>query len=84
VIREHFEKHFYHKDVTSITPYDGKPRKLNKEISIEEVTVGINKLNNNKAPGFNNISAEMVKYGPVALHKAIKKHSMMLSKMNRN
>ena len=31
------------------------------------------RVNNNKAPGIDNISAEMVKYGPVALHEAIKK-----------
>ena len=73
VVREHFKEHFYNKDVTSIKPYDGQARKLNKEMSLEEVTVGINKLNNNKASGIDNISAEVVKYGPVALHEAIKK-----------
>ena len=73
MVREHLEEHFYNKEITSIKPYDGQPRKLNKEISIEKVTVSINKLNNNKAPGFDNISAEMVKYSLVALFKAIKK-----------
>ena len=33
---------------------------------------GINKLNNNKTPGIDNISAEMVKYGPLTLFEAIK------------
>ena len=72
VVRGHFEKHFNDDDVSSINPFDGQPRKLNKEISIEEVTAGINKLNDNKTPGIDNISAEMVKYGPLALSKAFK------------
>eukprot|EP00795_Rhopilema_esculentum_P003525 gene3525-biopygen1 len=71
-VRGHFEKHFNDDDVSSINPFDGLPRKLNKEISIEEVTAGMNKLNNNKTPGIDNISAEMVKYGPLAMSKAFK------------
>ena len=47
VARCHFGKHFNDDDVSSINPFDGQPRKLNKEISIEEVTAGISKLNNN-------------------------------------
>ena len=72
IVRDHFEKHFNDDDASSIKPYDGQPRKLNKEISIEEVTASINKLNNNKTPGIDNISAEMIKYGPVTLFEAIK------------
>lgn len=72
VVREHFEKHFNDDDVSSMKPYDGQPRKLNKEISTEEVRAGINKLNNNKTPGIDNISAEMVKYGPLILFETIK------------
>ena len=44
VVRSHFEKHFNDVDVSSIKPYDGQPRKLNREISIEEVTAGINPI----------------------------------------
>ena len=72
VVRGHFEKHFNDHNVSSIDPFDGQPRKLNKEISIEEVIAGISKLNNNKTPGIDNISAEMVKYGPLTLSKAFK------------
>ena len=34
--------------------------------------MSINKLNNNKTPGIDNISAEMVKYGPLILFETIK------------
>ena len=72
VVRGHFEKHFNDDDVSSLNQFDGQLRKLNKEISIEEVTASISKLNNNKTPGIDNISAEMVKYGPLTLSKAFK------------
>ena len=68
-LRGHFEKHFNDDDVSSLNQFDGQLRKLNKEISIEEVTASISKLNNNKTPGIDNLSAEMVKYGPLSLQK---------------
>eukprot|EP00794_Sanderia_malayensis_P021165 gene21165-23243_t len=72
VVRGHFEKHFNDDEASSIQPYDGSRRKLNREISVEEVTESINKLNNNKTPGTDNISAEMVKYGPLILFETIR------------
>ena len=72
IVRDYFEKTFNDDDISSIKPYDGQPRKLNKEISIEEVSASINKPDNNKTPGIDNISAEMIKYGPLTLFEAIK------------
>ena len=72
VVRGHFEKHFNNDDASSIKPYDGQPITLNNEISTEEIKAGINKLNNNKTPGIDHLSAEMMKYGPLTLVETIK------------
>ena len=37
---------------------------LENEISNDEVQKSISKLNNNRAPGYDKITAEMIKYGP--------------------
>lgn len=44
-VRGHFEKHFNDDDVSSIKPYNGQPRRIDNEISVEEETASINKLN---------------------------------------
>ena len=42
------------------------------EITLDEVTnKSIMKLNNNRAPGFDKVTAEMIKYGPEELHQKI-------------
>ena len=44
---------------------------LEHEITLDEVTKSIMKLNNNRAPGYDKITAEMIKYGPEELHQKI-------------
>ena len=44
---------------------------LENEISNDEVKKSISKLNNNRAPGYDKITAEMIKYGPEELHQKI-------------
>ena len=41
---------------------------LEHEITLDEVTKSIMKLNNNRVPGYDKITAEMIKYGPEELH----------------
>ena len=38
------------------------------EITLDEVTKNIMKLNKNRAPGYDKVTAEMIKYGPEELH----------------
>ena len=48
-----------------------KDHQLEHEITLDEVTKSIMKLNNNRAPGYDKITAEMIKYGPEELHQKI-------------
>ena len=70
VIEEHFSNHcfFYKKTTTTLTMND---HQLEHEITLDEVTKSIMKLNNNTAPGYDKITAEMIKYGPEELHQKI-------------
>ena len=44
---------------------------LEHEITLDEVTKIIMKLNINRAPGYDKITTEMIKYGPEELHQKI-------------
>ena len=44
---------------------------LEHEITLDEVTKSIMKLNNNRAPGYDKITTEMIKYGPEKLNQKI-------------
>ena len=44
---------------------------LEHDITLDEVIKIIMKLNNNKAQGYDKITAEMIKYGPEELHPKI-------------
>ena len=70
-IREHFQTHFYDKNMKSVSPFIGQPKSLINRITTEEVTNAIKKLNNNRAAGPDGISAELVKYAPVEVHQFI-------------
>ena len=52
-----------------IERHKGPPRALNKPITREEVTKIINTTMNNKAPGKDNISVELLKYAPSVHNK---------------
>ena len=44
---------------------------LEHEITLNEVTKSITKLNNNKTPRYDKITTEMIKYSPEELHRKI-------------
>ena len=66
VIKEHFSNHFFDKRITTTLTMNN--HQLEHEITLDEVTKSIMKLHNNRAPGYDKITAEMIKYGPEELH----------------
>ena len=71
IVNEHFQKQFFDETEEKIEPFEGNARKLNNEIKLEEVKRNIKKLKNNKAPGHDKITSEMIKYGPDILYEKI-------------
>ena len=67
-IKDHFQNHFNDKSHESIKT---EPYVFNHKITEDEVKQNIMKLNNSRATGFDNISAEMIKYAPPELHSLI-------------
>ena len=73
IINKHFQEQFNDETAEYLEPFKGPPKNLNNEITTDEVKRSVKILNNNRAPGYDKITAEMVKYGPESLHKAIAK-----------
>ena len=71
IIEKHFKEHFQKDHVNSIDKFATEPKKLNKEITKEEVRAAISKMANNKAPGKDNINVELIKYAPDDIHEEI-------------
>ena len=69
VIKVHFSNHFFEKKIT--TRIKLNDHQLENEITIDEVTKSIFKLNNNRASGYDKITSEMIKYGLEELHQKI-------------
>ena len=80
VIKEHFSNHFFEKKIR-IKLND---HQLENEITIEEVTKSIFKLNNDRASGYDKITAEMIKYGPEELHQKITNRNILNNCINNN
>ena len=71
IIERHFKDHFQKNNLNGIDKFACDPKKLNKEISPEEIKTAISKMSNNKAPGKDNIDVELVKYAPEEVHTEI-------------
>ena len=61
-IKEHFENHY---NDNSHESTESTPHIFHNRIINEEVKKTIMKLNNSRASGIDQISAEMIKYGPI-------------------
>ena len=64
IIKDHFKNHFYKEHHANIEPFSGVPRPLKNPITLEEIRNAVRKMTNNRAPGFDNISVELIKYAP--------------------
>ena len=56
----------------TVSAFVGEPKKLNKPITDKEFARSVRKLNNNNAAGADRISAELVEYAPVEVHRFIR------------
>ncbi|GFR89606.1 very-long-chain enoyl-CoA reductase [Elysia marginata] len=70
-VADHFKNKLYDESLTDINPFQGKPRPLNKPISLAKLRKSLNMLKNNKAAGDNQINSELLKYAPPLLDKSI-------------
>ena len=81
VVEKHFKEHFQKPDMQKIHKFNCTPRKMNKEITPNEVKNAAKQMANSKAPGKDNIQAELIKYAPAILHEEI---SNILNNIFRN
>ena len=63
-------KHISAKE-SKLEPFIGNPRPLTTLITKDEVGKSIHKLRNNRAPGYDQIPHELLKYTPTELHDLI-------------
>ena len=71
IIRDHFKDHFQNTEHKKIDPFVGTPKILGTPIKSEEVRTAVKRMTNNRAPGYDNISVELVKYSPDCVIKEI-------------
>lgn len=71
IVSSHFKDKFVDKCAENITPFEGEPKPLNNPITPREVRKSFNKLSNNKAPGQDQLNAELLKYGTPKLDQTI-------------
>ena len=72
IVKNHFQNHFNDPLENKLDSFTGTKRKLNQPITLEEVQKCSKKLKNNRAPGYDEIPGELIKYGPDLLHEEIK------------
>ena len=71
IIKDFFQKQLFDDSEEKLEPFIGPPRPLKRRITVKEVRDAVNRLKNCRAPGFDMISAEMIKYGPEILFELI-------------
>ena len=70
-VRDHFQEHFNDKSVTEeilVETYE-----MSNPITTDEVKKSVATLSNGKAPGYDNITVELIKYGPDCLYQHIQR-----------
>ncbi len=60
-IREHFKNHFNNANEPEVEQFATPPMPLRNPFTTAEVTANVKKLNNNRAAGYDNITAELIK-----------------------
>ena len=73
ILYKHFKEKFYKDEEEEIQPFEGPERELNVPITQTEVKTSVQKLNNRRAAGKDEITAELIKYGPDILINMIGK-----------
>ena len=71
IIRDYFKAYFSDPKESKLEPFIGNPRPLTTLITKDEVGKTIHKLRNNRAPGYDQIPPELLKYTPTELHDLI-------------
>ena len=71
IIRDHVKAHFKDSKESKPEPFISNARPLDTPITKDEVAKSIHKLRNNRAPGYNQIPLELLKYVPTELHELI-------------
>ena len=67
IIQKHFKHQFFDPTKTTLQPFEGAPAALINPITPEEIRACVKKMSNNKSPGDDEMTIEMVKYGPSEL-----------------
>ena len=71
VIRDHFKAHFNDQNESKLEPFISNPRPFHTPITKDEVAKSIHKLRNNRAPRYDQIQPELLKYAPTELYDLI-------------
>ncbi len=71
IITEHFHHHFHDENQPLTQPFNNLPRPLQIPITTNEVQKATSTMKNQRAPGYDNISAELIKYGGETTHHII-------------
>ena len=64
IIRDHIKAHFNDPKESKLEPFIGNSRPLDTPITKDEAAKSTHKLRNNRAPGYDQIQLELLKYAP--------------------
>ncbi len=71
IINQHFKNQFNKDNTEQVQRFIEPPRPLKNPISSGEIATATRKMTNNRAPGKDNISVELLKYAPDNVHRCI-------------